>query len=204
MLDHTLCVYKDNLLRPIACQLGQISPNAITVLAMVVGLAAAGAAAQQWYWAALGLWLLNRIFDGLDGLVARAHACQSDFGGYLDIVLDFVVYAAVPIGLYLGQPGELNALALILLLSSFCINGASWIYLSAILEKRTVGAGARGELTSVTMHSGLVGSAETILFYCVFLLWPDGTPILFGVMTVMVLIGVGQRLWWAQRNLTNA
>ena len=204
MLDHTLRVYKDDLLRPIAGQLGRISPNAITLLALVIGLAAAGAAALQWYWGALGLWLLNRVFDGLDGMVARAHARQSDFGGYLDIVLDFVVYAAVPVGFFLGNQSGANALALILLLSSFYVNAASWIYLSAILEKRAAGAGARGELTTVTMPTGLVGGAETILFYCAFLAWPGGLPWLFGAMTAMVLVGIGQRLWWARRNLTNA
>lgn len=56
----------------------------------MIGLAAAGAAALQWHWGALGLWLLNRVFDGLNGMVARAHAIQSDFGGYLNIVLDFI------------------------------------------------------------------------------------------------------------------
>lgn len=202
MFDHTLRVYKDDLLRPLAVQLRRISPNAITVLAMVVGLAAAGSAAFQWYWAALGLWLLNRLLDGLDGMVARAHDRQSDFGGYLDIVLDFVVYAAVPVGLYWGNQTNMNALALAFLLSSFYINAASWIYLSAILEKRSAGAHARGELTSITMPNGLVGGAETILFFCLFMIWPGGLFWLFSAMTAMVLLGVGQRLLWARRNLT--
>lgn len=204
MLDHALRVYKDDLLRPVAGQLGRISPNAITVLAMAVGLGAAGAAALQWYWVALSLWILNRVLDGLDGMVARAHGRQSDFGGYLDIVLDFVVYAAVPVGLYLGAPSGANALGLILLLSSFYINAASWIYLSAILEKRASGATARGELTTVTMPNGLVGGAETILFYTVFLLWPGGLPWLFAAMTGMVLVGVAQRLYWARRYLVHS
>jgi len=202
MLDHTLRVYKDDLLKPLAHQLGRVSPNTITVLAMIVGLASAGAAALQWYWLALGLWLLNRVLDGLDGMVARAHARQSDFGGYLDIVLDFVVYAAVPIGLYLGHPSGVNAIGLIVLLSAFYVNAASWIYLSAILEKRAAGASARGELTSVTMPNGLVGGAETILFYTLFLVFPGVLPWLFTAMTAMVVIGVGQRLRWARRNLT--
>lgn len=201
MLDHTLRVYKDDLLRPVAVYLGRISPNAITVVAMAVGVSAAGAAAMQWYWAALSLWILNRVLDGLDGMVARTHSRQSDFGGYLDIVLDFVVYAAVPVGLYLGAPSSANAFSLILLLSSFYINAASWIYLSAILEKRAAGAASRGELTTVTMPNGLVGGAETILFYTLFLLWPGGLPWLFTAMTVMVLIGVGHRLYWARQNL---
>lgn len=202
MFDNTLRVYKDDMLRPLAVQLRSVSPNAITVLAMGVGLTAAGAAALQWYWAALGLWLLNRVLDGLDGVVARAHDRQSDFGGYLDIVLDFVVYAAVPVGLYLGNQTGMNALALAFLLSSFYINAASWLYLSAILEKRSAGASARGEVTTVTMPSGLVGGAETVLFFCLFLLWPGALFWLFAAMTVMVLLGVGQRLVWARRNLT--
>jgi phosphatidylglycerophosphate synthase len=106
------------------------------------------------------LWLFNRVLDGLDGMVARFHARQSDFGGYLDIVLDFVVYAAIPVGLYWGNPGATNTAALILLLSSFYVNAASWIYLSAILEKRAAGASARGELTSVTMPNGWWGEPK--------------------------------------------
>lgn len=203
MLDHTLRSYKDDLLRPIAGKLGRISPNAITVLAMFVGLSSAGTAALQWYWLALALWLLNRVLDGLDGMVARSHARQSDFGGYLDIVLDFVVYAAVPIGLYLGNPTGMNAVSLILLLSSFYVNAASWIYLSAILEKRAAGASARGELTSVTIPGGLVGGTETILFYAAFLIWPNLLPWLFGAMAGMVAVGILLRLRWAQRNLPN-
>ena len=52
------------------------------------------------------------------------------------------------------------------------------------------------------MPNGLVGGAETILFFSVFLVWTGGLPWLFGVMTVVVLVGVGQRLWWARRNMT--
>ena len=203
MLDHTLRAYKDDLLRPLAGQMGRISPNTITVLALIAGLAAAGAAAMQWYWPALGLWLFNRVLDGLDGLVARAHGSQSDFGGYLDIVLDFIVYAAVPIGLYWGNPTGANGIGVILLLGSFYVNAASWIYLSAILEKRAAGAIAQGELTSVTMPKGLVGGTETILFFILFLVWPGWLPWLFGAMAVLVATGILLRLHWAYRNLPN-
>ena len=203
MLDHHLRAYKDKLLRPFAGCLGNISPNTITVLAAVVGLAAAGAATIPLYWTALGLWLANRVLDGLDGMVARRCNRQSDFGGYLDIVLDFVVYAAVPIGLYLGAPTGSAAAGLVLLLGSFYVNAASWIYLSAILEKRQAGAGVRGELTSVTMPDGLIGGTETILFYAAFLVWPEQLPWLFSVMAGLVMVGVGWRLWWAYGYLSN-
>lgn len=157
---------------------------------------------MAWYRTALGLWLLNRLLDGLDGLAAREHGRATDFGGYLDIMADFAVYAAVPIGLYLSRPGAQNGLSLILMLGSFYVNAASWMYLSAILEKRDAGAGARGEVTSVTLPPGMIGGTETILFYAAFLIWPDHMRELFMLMAGLVLVGVGQRLGWAQRNLT--
>ena len=201
MLDHTLRAYKDDLLRPAATLMGHISPNAITVVALVLGLGAAGAAAAQAYWLALGLWLLNRLFDGLDGTVARTRGQQSDFGGYLDILLDFVVYAALPIALYWSNQNSANALALAFLLASFYVNSASWMYLSALLEKRAAGAAVHGELTSVTMPDGLIGGVETILFFCIFLIFPGALPWLFTTMAIAVLAGVGLRLHWARRNL---
>jgi phosphatidylglycerophosphate synthase len=142
MLDEKLRKLKDRWLRPLVGVAGGLSPNALTLLALAVGLASAGAAAQQLYGLGLALWAINRVLDGLDGAVARETGQQSDFGGYLDIVADFVVYAAVPIGFFLGQATVELGLSLALLLGSFYVNGASWMYLAAILEKRSAGAAA--------------------------------------------------------------
>ena len=99
MFDATLRQAKDRVGAPLALRLGAVSPNAVSIGGFVVGLIAAWQASQGNGVAAVTLWLFSRILDGLDGLIARLHGKQSDFGGYLDIVLDFVVYAAVPIGL---------------------------------------------------------------------------------------------------------
>jgi phosphatidylglycerophosphate synthase len=53
--------------------------------------------------AALALIIISRIGDGLDGSVARASA-RTDFGGYLDITLDFVFYGAIPLGFVMYDP----------------------------------------------------------------------------------------------------
>ncbi|MGE0454771.1 MAG: CDP-alcohol phosphatidyltransferase family protein [Vicinamibacteria bacterium] len=201
MLDDRLRGHKDRLLSPLARRLGRVPPNAITLLALLVGLCAAGAAAAGWYASTLGLWLANRTLDGLDGVVAREQRRQSDLGGYIDVVADFVVYAALPIGLHYGQPGQSEAGPLVLLLASFYVNAASWMYLAALLEKRGAGAGVRGEPTSVTMPPGLVGGTETILFYAAFSIWPGALAPLFLAMAAMVAAGVGQRLLWARRHL---
>ena len=71
VLDHHLRAYKDELLRPVAGCMGNISPNTITVVAAAGGLAAARAAAQPRNWAAQGFWGVSRGVDGVDGMVAR-------------------------------------------------------------------------------------------------------------------------------------
>jgi phosphatidylglycerophosphate synthase len=202
MIDKALRLPKEWLLTPLARgPLRRIHPTTITVLAATVGVAAAGAAWQGWSMPAVGLWVVNRVLDGLDGTLARTTGQQSDLGAYLDILLDHLVYAAIPLGLALaaGTPAALIALAL--LLASFYLNGASWMYLAALLEKRNTGAAARGELTTVTMPAGLIEGAETVVFYTLFLLLPGLLVPLFGLMTALVLLTTIQRAVWAVRCL---
>ena len=71
------------------------------------------------------------------------------------------------------------------------------MYLAAILEKRQRNA----ELTSVTIPAGLIGGAETVIFYIIFILWPAAQPVLFPLMGGLVLIMVSQRLIWATKHL---
>ena len=202
MLDLILRPAKERLLAPAARAVGNsMSPLAVTLTAFVAGAAAALSAARGAYHLALVLWLLNRALDGFDGTLARTQGRQTDAGGLLDIVLDFVVYAAIPIALVVAQPSRPTAIAALLLLGSFYVNSASWMYLAAVLERRDAGARARGELTSIVMPSGLVEGTETILFYSLFLLLPNRLVPLFAVMSVLVMLTVIQRMAWALRVL---
>lgn len=202
MVDHLLRRPKEQLLLPIARRVGaHLHPTAITLLAFGFGLAAALCLWRGAMAAGFMLWLLNRIIDGLDGTVARATHTQSDWGGYLDILLDTVVYAIIPLALVLHTPSATLWLALALLLVSFYINSISWAYLAAVLEKRAAGAKAQGEMTSVTMPTGVIEGTETVLFFSAFMLFPTGLVWLFGLMAALVAVNIGQRLWWAWRNL---
>ncbi|MBL8095450.1 MAG: CDP-alcohol phosphatidyltransferase family protein, partial [Anaerolineales bacterium] len=119
MFDALFRRYKDRVLAPITGIVSRLSPNQVTVLAFVFGLGAAGFAAAGWTLAALAAWLTNRVLDGLDGTLARKRSAASDLGGYLDIVLDFGVYAAVPLGVAWGLgPGGAHWIALSVLLAS--------------------------------------------------------------------------------------
>lgn len=174
-------------------------PIWLTAVALFFGLLAAVLLWQQAYGWGFLCWFLNRLFDGLDGTVARVQDLQSDLGGYVDILADFVIYAAIPIGLAAAQPETAVLWALIFLLATFYVNAASWMYLSAILEKRR--RSSAGVQTSVEMPGGLIGGAETIVFFSAFIIFPQWLPILFAVMGGMVIATTLQRLIWAARIL---
>ncbi len=205
MFDSLFRRHKDQVLAPLLHLVGALSPNQISLLAFVFGVAAAGlAAAGQWP-LALAAWLVNRLLDGLDGTLARQRGKTSDLGGYLDIVLDFAVYAAIPFGVAVGGGSTVERLlALGALLAAFYVNAASWMLLSAILEKRAQGATARGEPTTVTMPPGVAGAVVTFVIYTGFLLWPAGfLPLAYG-LALLCLISIGQRIAWAVSRLEPA
>lgn len=199
MFDTSLRRFKDQVGAPLAQSLSRVRPIVITALALVAGLFAAWFAFTQFYFAAFAFWILNRILDGLDGLMARLQDKQSDFGGYVDILTDFIVYASLPIGLVAGSPSSERYLALAFLLASFYVNTASWMYLAAILEKRS--AHKPDIQTTIVMPAGIIGGFETIIAYGIFLLFPARITTLFSIFAVLVFITILQRLIWAKRNL---
>ena len=202
MMDLLLRPIKERLLAPVAHAIGsRVSPLVVTLASGVVGLASAVLVMHAAYGAGLACWLANRLLDGLDGTLARTRGVQSDLGGYVDIMADFVVYAALPIAFVLAAPTVTVSLAALAMLASFYVNAASWMYLTAILERRDAGAQSRHEMTTVTMPEGLVGGAETVLLYVAFFLWPERLTLLFYLTSALVLATICQRIGWAVRRL---
>ncbi len=200
MRDVALRAMKDELLTPVAARwFTAVHPNVVSLVALGVGLAAAASVMIGQMWLGLVLWLANRLLDGLDGLVARVHGKQSDLGGYLDLLLDFVVYLAVPLAFVYAAPTTFNLWAGLILVSVYVLNVVSWTVLAAILEKTQVRM--PGRMTSIEMPAGLIEGAETILFYALFFLLPGAVGWLFLVMAALVLFTVGQRVVWAARYL---
>ena len=208
MLDPALRPVKDRLLTPLAEALApRAHPNTLSLLGFVVGLGCAALLARGATLPALALWAVNRLLDGLDGAVARARHAPTDLGGYLDLLLDFVLYALLPLaaaaGVELPSTADRAALAWLVaaLLGTFYVNAASWMYLAAVLEKRSAGAAARSELTSITMPTGLVEGTETIIFYSLFMLFPGALGPLMIIMLAGVWLTIAQRVAWALRHL---
>jgi phosphatidylglycerophosphate synthase len=172
MLDATLRRVIDPPLNKLGKWLAQMgwTANGVTLLGLVLGLLSALCiAVGQPLLATLPL-LLSRLADGLDGAVARATK-GTDFGGYLDITADFLFYGAVPAAFVIAAP-ETNAIAGAFLLTSFYVNGTSFLGFAILAEKRKMKTDARG-VKSLYFTGGLLEGTETILFFALLCLFPN-------------------------------
>lgn len=202
MIDKFLRPLKDRIFLPLAEKAGNyLSPNHISVIGFIFGLSACIMILLSHLYAGLMFWLLNRIIDGLDGTVARLTGKESDWGGYLDIMLDFILYATIPLCFTLiYSSGPLTYIALSVMLGIFYINAASWMYLSAVQEKRSL-RNMEKELTSISMPTGLIEGAETIILYTLFFIFPVYLSVLFFSAAGLTLVGIFQRMSWGYKNL---
>ena len=170
----------DRLGAPLAAR--GVSANAVTVTGFALGLGAAAAIASRAWLLGLALLLLNRLCDGLDGAIARRRGL-TDLGGFLDIVLDFLIYAAVPFAFALADPAA-NALAAAFLIFSFVGTGASCLAYAVMAAKRGVATELRGR-KSLYYLGGLTEGTETIAAFVLACLWPALFPwiaLIFGLL----------------------
>jgi phosphatidylglycerophosphate synthase len=177
MLDARLRPWIDPPLDALATRCVRLGATAetLTWTGCALGLAAAGLIAAGWPGAALPLFLGGRLADGLDGSIARA-TTPTDRGGFLDIVCDFLVYAAVPLAFAIADPGA-NALAAAALLASFLASGVAFLAFAALAAKRGLTTEAQGP-KSIYYLAGLAEGAETILVLAAMMLWPAWFPVL--------------------------
>lgn len=171
----------------------------LTLVGLVFGILSAAAVALGAPIVGLILWMVNRVIDGLDGAVARLTGSQTDFGGYLDMMSDVTVYAALAIAMAVGQSNPVWIAAGVLL-ASFYINITSWTLLSTMLEKRVLSEG-KPRATSMHMQAGLLEGTETIVFYAVMIAVPSMRFALMLVMAAAALFSTVQRLVFASRAL---
>jgi phosphatidylglycerophosphate synthase len=135
-------------------------------------------------WAIVPL-LLNRLCDGLDGALARL-AGPTDQGAFLDITLDFMFYAGVPLAFAFCDPAR-NALAAAALLAAFIGTGVTFLAFAIMAEKR-------GEKSSTYPSKafyylgGLAEGTETIICFTLMCLWPDRFAIFAYIYAIMCTV----------------
>jgi phosphatidylglycerophosphate synthase len=187
MFDGRLRTAIDPALNALARRLAKAgaTPDAVTLTGFALALAAALAIALGALWAGLVLLLLSRLCDGLDGAVAK-QTRASDFGGYLDIVLDFAFYGLIPLAFAALDPAA-NGLAAATLIFSFYVNGASFLAYATIAEKRGLQTAARGP-KSFYFTTGLAEAGETLAVFAVFCLLPGWfAPVAYGFAAICLM-----------------
>ncbi|KAL4426892.1 hypothetical protein ABPG74_008816 [Tetrahymena malaccensis] len=177
----------------------QVTPNQVTLASFVFGIFSAIFCYYGKYTLGLYFWLMNRFLDGLDGTLARFRNQQTDFGGYLDIIVDFIVYSIIPISIAMRKNNISVYISLSFMLATFFVNAAGLFYLSALLEKRNFKN--RKELTSVTLPPALVEGLETFIFYTLFFVFNREIQIFYWIFGLGVCITIYQRLDFAKKVL---
>jgi phosphatidylglycerophosphate synthase len=185
MLDRAARRRLDPLLDALAarCIARGLSANAVTIIGFGIGLLAMLSIALGQDFIGLVLLLLNRIADGIDGAIARRTQATIR-GGYLDIVLDFLIYSGVPFAFAVGHPEQ--ALAAAFLIFSFVGTGTSFLAY-AIFKREAPRLGK-----AFHYLGGLTEGTETIAFFALVLLFPDAFGVaawIFGALCWVTTVG---------------
>jgi phosphatidylglycerophosphate synthase len=198
MLDRYLLGIQNKVLRPLASRMAAagVRADAITILGFCIGLVACALIAREHYVAALALFLLNRLCDGLDGAVAR-QTRPTDRGAFLDIAFDFLIYGLFPLAFAIARPGA-NALAASLLLASFMGTGSSFLAFAAVAARRGILA-AEFPRKGIYYLGGLTEGTETIAAFALMCVWPDWFPVIATIFSALALVTTVMRWAWGWR-----
>ncbi|MEW6480966.1 MAG: CDP-alcohol phosphatidyltransferase family protein [Pseudomonadota bacterium] len=187
------------LLRPVMvrsarvlCRLG-VTADALSWTGFVLGMGAAVTIASGQFLVGLALLLASRLMDGLDGAVARATQ-PTDRGGFLDITLDFVFYASIPLAFAVADP-DANALAAAVLLASFIGTGSSFLAFAIVAEKRRLQSLAFPD-KSFYFLGGLTEATETLAAFVAMCLWPQWFAEIAYGFAALCVITTALRIGW--------
>ncbi len=172
------------------------TPNQVSALGFAIAVFASAAVAFHLWALAFVLWWLSRLADGTDGLFARESGLASDFGAYLDIVLDMAAYGAMVLGFAYAAPDFIPQWVAMLFLYILCI--ASALALGMQEAKRAM---APRDDRGLRLGAGLAEGGETGIAYSVFLFFPDQLWITTSTWVVVLAITVVARSLLAWRTL---
>jgi len=174
-----------------------IGADAVTWAGFGLGLAAALSISQRHFAWGLALLLASRLADGLDGAVARLTQ-PTDRGAYLDITLDFLFYASIPLAFAVADPAA-NALPAAVLLAAFVGTASGFLAFAVMAERRGLSSADLPE-KGLYYLGGLSEASETLIAFALMCLWPQhfawwayGFAVLCGV-TIVTRVAAGWKM----------
>jgi len=173
-----------------------LSANQLTLLGFALGVLAALLIAFQAYLLGAVAILASRLMDALDGAVARLTK-PTDAGAFLDIALDFVFYASIPLAFAFSDPAR-NALPAAVLLAAFIGTGSSFLAFAVLAAKRGLSNLATPN-KSFYFLGGLTEATETLICFIAMCLWPGVFIELAYGFAALCAITTVTRIWWGWR-----
>lgn len=92
--------------------------------------------------------MLNRIFDSVERAYAKLTKSHTEFGAYLDTIIDYTIYGLVPVGITINQPSQDAWIALGILLVVLSANAATVFLSSGVRSKYTKPKGAKSKFAT--------------------------------------------------------
>ena len=181
----------------LACVRAGLTADRVTVGGFAIGLLAAALIAHGAFTLAIAAILVSRLLDALDGAIARATQ-PTDAGGFLDIALDFLFYASIPLAFALVDPAR-NALAAAVLLAAFIGTGTSFLAFAVIAAKRGLSSTDYPD-KSFYFIGGLTEATETLAVFVAMCLWPQHFAALAWAFAGLCVFTTITRILWGWRH----
>lgn len=166
-----------------------VGADSVTWAGFVLGIAGAGAIAAQRYATGLALMLASRWCDGLDGAIARLTR-PTDRGAFLDIALDFIFYASIPLAFAFADP-QVRALPAAVLLAAFIGTGSSFLAYAVLAERRGIAASTAYPRKGLYYLGGLTEASETLIAFVLMCLLPGWFDVIaygFAAMCAVTMV----------------
>ena len=199
-----------------------LTPNQVTFIALVLGLAAGLVLYFEAYIPAVILLWLSGLFDVLDGQMARRLGKASMWGALVDIVCDRLVELFIIWGLALRRPDCLIPLLFLTscILISMTVFLTTGLYAEKLRQKGRLdaveaGAGKRsaggqkpgqarsqhveGVIKSFYYQAGLMERTEGFIAFSCIMLFPGRLALLSWIYSGLIIFTIGQRLAEARR-----
>ena len=168
-----------------------LSADAMSLIGFALGLGAAALIGSSHEALALAPLLLSRLCDGLDGAMAR-QTQPTDRGAFLDITLDFLFYASIPLAFAISNPSS-HALSAAALLAAFIGTGSSFLAFAVLAERQGLSS-ASFPRKGLFYLGGLTEAGETLIIFCARCLWPSAFPLLAWLFAGLCCITIVSRL----------
>ena len=200
MIDNSFRAFLPRFVQPLIkiYKYLNLTANQISILGFLFSLLSAYMITRGFFLLALALWWIGRIFDGTDGIYARQTMQNSDFGAFLDILLDMTSYSIIILAFNFAFPDFQIYWMVILFFYVLCITSALALGRLEDASRNKTPIDNRG----LRLAAGIAEGGETGIAYSLFLVFPGHLLILIKIWIAVLFMTNIARVFLAKKELT--